>query len=104
MVIDNLKSCPFCGGLPVLVPVLDDEKKFCGYVVSCTRCKSSTPAVNDEFDAVTVWNNRAPNERENELEKLLANLVNAYRSELHSAGMRTRAIHQAEDFLKSNAD
>ena len=104
MVIDNLKSCPFCGGLPVLVPVLDDEKKFCGYVASCTRCGCSTPAKDEMSEVVAVWNNRAPNEREVTLERLLAGLVNSFHEEIHAAGMRTRGIHQAEDFLKSNAD
>ena len=104
--MNDLFSCPFCGGNAFVYEVETelDGKTFSGFVVACEECGISTPASDDEQKVIDCWNNRVAPERENELEKLLAALVNAHYDELAASGRHIRAIHQAKDFLKSHAD
>ena len=103
---DELLKCPFCGGKASVCEVETDfeDKTVSGFVVACNDCGTCTPMSDDEQKVITCWNNRVSSERENELEKLLVNLVNAHYDELDASGRHVRAIHLANDFLKQNAD
>lgn len=104
--MNDLLSCPFCGGNASVYEVETeiDGKFFTGFTVACDKCGVSTSASENEQKVIDCWNNRIPSERENELEKLLAALVNAHYDQLTVNGRTIRAIHQAQDFLKLNAD
>ena len=104
--MNDLFSCPFCGGNASVyeVETETDGKSFSGFVVACEECGISTPVSNDELKVIDCWNNRAPSERENELEKLLAALIDAHYDELAARSRFIRFIHRAKDFLKLNAD
>ena len=104
-VSEELLKCPFCGGEAELCEVETelDGKIVSGFIVACEECGTCTPMNDDEQKVITCWNNRVPSERENELEKMLAVLVNSHYDELNADARHARAIHQAQDFLKQNA-
>ena len=105
MVKENLKECPFCGGKADIFVVNDDgENNKEGFVASCNNCGCSTIFCESEAEAVTPWNNRAPNECENELVKLLAIIVDSWDCELNLHSKRMQAVLAAKDLLKSYAD
>ena len=102
--MNDLLLCPFCGANASVYEVETDSNTPSGFVVACNECGISTPASDDEQKVIYAWNNRVPSEREYELEKLLAALVDAHYDELAASGRHIRAIHQARDFLKADAD
>ena len=99
---EGLLKCPFCGGEAEIYEVEDSFAS--GFVVACEKCGTSTPMSDDELKVTKSWNNRVPSERENEIEKILAVLVNSHYDELNANARHVHAIHQAKDFLKQNAD
>ena len=103
---EELLKCPFCGGEASVCEVETkfDGKRLSGFTVACEECGTCTPMSDDEQKVTTCWNNRVPTERENELEKMLVNLVNAHYDELNAGTRHMRTIHQAKDFLNQNAD
>ena len=103
--MNDLLPCPFCGGKSEIYDVQSEyDDDFSGYAVMCKACGDSTTVFITQSKAIAAWNKRAPSERGNELEKILAALVNAYYDHLAADGMIVRSIHQAQDFLKLNAD
>ena len=58
--MDNLKSCPFCGGEASLIPILDGSKDGtvkC-YFVICDDCYSQTNDFSTKKEATDAWNKR----------------------------------------------
>ena len=49
----ELKSCPFCGG----IPFMNEDIRF-GYQIRCSKCLSMTRRFEFKKDAVILWNNR----------------------------------------------
>lgn len=57
----ELLPCPFCGGLPAMIPSGDtfsDAPLTLFYWVQCTRCAVSTEACDTEDEASAAWNRR----------------------------------------------
>lgn len=53
--MEELKSCPFCGGKAKLSKFNDANPD---YFVCCEKCGSSTRAHEDSKEAIKVWNRR----------------------------------------------
>ncbi|GHV91182.1 hypothetical protein AGMMS50268_16850 [Spirochaetia bacterium] len=53
----ELKSCPFCGGKPVLITVMDGNKWYSCHNINC-KIRPSTPMSKDINKAIEAWNKR----------------------------------------------
>lgn len=54
----ELKSCPFCGGKPKILNVVQH------YMVCCTECFGMVGLFDKERSAIKVWNRRTDNGKE----------------------------------------
>ena len=52
----QLRTCPFCGGVATSRQRNKDDATF--YYIICTRCKTSSGAYEYLEDAVNAWNIR----------------------------------------------
>ncbi|MEY4376772.1 MAG: Restriction alleviation protein Lar [Pseudomonadota bacterium] len=56
----DLKTCPFCGTLPVLRYTMEMPDDFpCWHTIHCDECGIE---IGDEYEdaAIAAWNRRAP--------------------------------------------
>lgn len=55
---NNLKRCPFCGGVARLEHFDNGECEM--YQVKCKnpQCQAETPTYNESEDVISIWNNR----------------------------------------------
>ncbi len=62
---DELKPCPFCGGVPMILrtnPVFEESKPR--FFVTCAVCGVEMPRIaRTRKVAAEVWNRRATNEQ-----------------------------------------
>ena len=56
--MDDLKSCPFCGGTAYIASRYSSAVEKYFWFVQCTRCKAQTGAFNCFGRAVDAWNIR----------------------------------------------
>ena len=52
--MDDLKPCPFCGGIAELIENVDEDYFF----VWCQTCEAETLGCEKKDDAVRAWNRR----------------------------------------------
>ena len=77
--IDELKSCPFCGGKAEI-----RETMHYGFFVMCKRCLTSSDNYKDEDFAIQHWNSRTHEQKFNsaveahahELYQMLLHILN----------------------------
>ena len=79
---EKIISCPFCGCKGVVQPCFENGVDF---VVVCEKCKSMGKTCNTPAKAITAWNTRATENKEDAkscekelFEILLENLVDKY--------------------------
>ena len=64
--MDELKPCPFCGGIPkrheIEQDFFDTGTCITGYAVFCQKCRCSTEYELSQAEADKRWNRRASNE------------------------------------------
>lgn len=57
----ELKSCPFCGGVPITMGYRMSSEDIL-FWVRCCGCNASTAVCNSEEAAKRAWNRRAEHE------------------------------------------
>jgi len=60
--MNNLKSCPFCGGVAKLNA--PGYEHYSPYWCKCTRCGAEGPTKSSELEAKKGWNERVQDEQE----------------------------------------
>lgn len=64
---DELKACPFCGGVTELEVdwelTYDRGYDIVGYYAVCRDCENRTQTYKDEDGAITAWNRRVDNDK-----------------------------------------
>lgn len=60
--MDELKKCPFCGGVAKLLDELALKNGFNKlYYVKCTSCGCMTKKSDTNYKALIIWNTRTEN-------------------------------------------
>ena len=54
--VEELKPCPFCGGIDIRLNYVLSRARF---KVMCENCKCTTNQFLDKNDAIEAWNRRA---------------------------------------------
>ena len=55
----KLKTCPFCGGMPVIKEVFFGMERFKRYGVVCQKCSICIGFEDSREEAAERWNRRA---------------------------------------------
>lgn len=65
--MENIKSCPFCGGDSITRRRNPDHIMRNKVFVTCTKCKNKTGYYDTEEQAIAAWNKRVDNNNDNDI-------------------------------------
>lgn len=117
--MDDLKSCPFCGGdgrlhrrdlcsETVECDNYSDEEDFpgCDYFVECDQCDSSSHTSETKLGAIAAWNQRAePNIIVRDEVKLFSeSMENILKKNDHKGGWKNESIEYLMKRLKDEVN